>query len=64
MQHGTAQNPDIYFQGREAANKYYEATPAIVEAIMKQVGKLTGRKYKLFDYAGAKDCLLYTSRCV
>ena len=55
VQHGTAQNPDIYFQGREAANKYYEATPAIVEAIMKQVGKLTGRKYKLFDYAGAKD---------
>ncbi|MEG0935216.1 MAG: pyruvate:ferredoxin (flavodoxin) oxidoreductase [Clostridia bacterium] len=55
VQHGTAQNPDIYFQGREAANKYYDATPAIVEDIMKQVGKLTGRKYKLFDYVGAKD---------
>ena len=55
MQHGTAQNPDIYFQGREAANKYYDATPAIVEEVMKQVGKLTGRKYKLFDYVGAKD---------
>ena len=54
VQRGTAQNPDIYFQGREAANKYYEATPAIVEAVMKQVGKLTGRKYKLFDYVGAK----------
>ena len=55
VQHGTAQNPDIYFQGREAANKYYDATPAIVEEVMKQVGKLTGRKYKLFDYVGAKD---------
>ena len=40
-QSGTAQNPDIYFQGREAANKYYEATPAIVEEVMKQVGELT-----------------------
>ena len=55
LQRGTAQNPDIYFQGREAANKFYDATPAIVEDIMKQVGKLTGRKYKLFDYVGAKD---------
>ena len=54
-QQGTAQNPDIYFQGREAANKYYEATPAIVEEVMEQVGKLTGRHYKLFDYVGAAD---------
>ncbi|MBR3503287.1 MAG: pyruvate:ferredoxin (flavodoxin) oxidoreductase [Clostridia bacterium] len=54
-QGGTAQNPDIYFQGREAANKYYEATPAIVEEVMKQVGELTGRKYQLFDYVGAAD---------
>ena len=54
-QGGTAQNPDIYFQGREAANKYYEATPAIVEEVMKQVGELTGRKYNLFDYVGAAD---------
>ncbi len=54
-QGGTAQNPDIYFQGREAANKYYDATPAIVEEVMKAVGKLTGRKYKLFDYVGAPD---------
>ena len=54
-QQGTAQNPDIYFQGREAANKYYDATPAIVEKVMKQVGKLTGRKYNLFDYVGAAD---------
>ncbi len=54
-QAGTAQNPDIYFQNREAANKYYEAVPAIVEAYMKKVGKLTGRNYKLFDYYGAPD---------
>ena len=52
---GTAQNPDIYFQGREAANKYYEATPAIVEEVMDQVGKLTGRAHKPFDYVGAPD---------
>ena len=52
---GTAQNPDIYFQNREAANKYYEAVPAIVEKYMKQVGELTGRKYNLFDYVGAPD---------
>ena len=52
---GTAQNPDIYFQGREAANKYYLATPAIVEEVMEEVGKLTGRKHKPFDYVGAPD---------
>jgi pyruvate:ferredoxin (flavodoxin) oxidoreductase, homodimeric len=49
---GTAQNPDIYFQGLEASNKYHDAIPAIVEDYMKKVGKLTGRKYKLFDYVG------------
>ena len=54
-QQGTAQNPDIYFQGREAANKYYEATPDIVEEVMKQVETVTGRAYKLFDYVGAPD---------
>ena len=54
-QGGTAQNPDIYFQNREAANKYYDAVPAIVEKYMKQVQKLTGRSYKLFDYYGAAD---------
>ncbi len=54
-QAGTAQNPDIYFQGREAANKYYQAVPEIVVACMKQVSKLTGRKYNLFDYTGAAD---------
>ena len=52
---GTAQNPDIYFQGREAANKYYDATPAIVEKVMDEVGKLTGRAHKPFDYVGAPD---------
>ena len=54
-QAGTAQNPDIYFQNREAANKYYEAIPAIVEGYMKKIAKLTGRAYKLFDYYGAED---------
>ena len=54
-QRGTAQNPDIYFQGREAANKYYDAAPAIVEKVMKKVARLTGRKYNLFDYVGAPD---------
>ncbi len=52
---GTAQNGDIYFQNREAANKYYLATPEIVEKYMKKVSRLTGRSYHLFDYVGAKD---------
>src|SRR5574344_2154824 len=52
---GTAQNPDIYFQGREAGNKYYDAVPEIVEEMMKKVEGITGRKYNLFDYYGAKD---------
>ena len=49
---GTAQNPDIYFQGREAANAYYLKVAGIVEAYMKKVSDLTGRPYKLFDYVG------------
>ena len=49
---GTAQNPDIYFQGREAANPFYEALPWTVEDYMKRLGELTGRKYGLFDYYG------------
>ncbi|MBU4258639.1 MAG: pyruvate:ferredoxin (flavodoxin) oxidoreductase, partial [Proteobacteria bacterium] len=49
---GTAQNPDIYFQNKEAANPYYLKIPAIVDKYMKKVSDLTGRKYKLFDYAG------------
>ncbi|MBR6351113.1 MAG: pyruvate:ferredoxin (flavodoxin) oxidoreductase, partial [Firmicutes bacterium] len=52
---GTAQNPDIFFQAREASNSYYEQLPAIVEDYMKEIGKATGRKYKLFDYVGAPD---------
>ena len=54
-QGGTAQNPDIYFQGREAANKYYLAVPEIVEKAMADVYSITGRKYGLFDYVGAAD---------
>ncbi|QGY41032.1 pyruvate:ferredoxin (flavodoxin) oxidoreductase [Pseudodesulfovibrio cashew] len=49
---GTAQNPDIYFQGRETVNAYYDAIPDIVADYMKKVGKITGRRYKLFDYVG------------
>jgi pyruvate-ferredoxin/flavodoxin oxidoreductase len=52
---GTAQNPDIYFQGREAANEYYQALPAIVEKYMAKVKEITGREYHLFDYYGAPD---------
>ena len=52
---GTAQNPDVYFQGREAANKYYDAVPAIVEEYMREMVKITGREYHLFDYYGSKD---------
>ncbi len=54
-QQGTAQNPDTYFQNREAANKYYDATPAIVQNTMNAFAKKFGRQYNLFDYAGAKD---------
>ena len=49
---GTAQNPDIYFQGREAANCFYDKIPQVVQSYMDKVGQLTGRSYKLFDYAG------------
>ncbi len=54
-QRGTAQNPDIYFQVAEAANKYYRAVPGIVAEEMRKVGALTGRKYDLFEYEGAPD---------
>ena len=49
---GTAQNPDIYFQAKEAANPYYQAIPEIVEEYMAEISKLTGRKYNLFNYYG------------
>lgn len=52
---GTSQNPDVYFAGREAVNKFYAATPAIVEETMNQFAQLTGRAYKLFEYVGAPD---------
>ena len=52
---GTAQNPDIYFQGREAVNKYYLAVPGIVQKAMDKYAKLTGRQYKLYEYVGAPD---------
>ncbi|MBR2452515.1 MAG: pyruvate:ferredoxin (flavodoxin) oxidoreductase, partial [Clostridia bacterium] len=52
---GTAQNADIYFQGREAANKYYDAIPDIVADYMKEITKITGREYKPFNYYGAPD---------
>ncbi|MFN2353923.1 MAG: pyruvate:ferredoxin (flavodoxin) oxidoreductase, partial [Desulfopila sp.] len=52
---GTAQNPDVFFTGRETVNKYYEACPAIVQKTMDKFAKITGRQYKLFDYHGAPD---------
>ena len=52
---GTAQNPDVFFQAREACNPYYDACAAIVQKHMDKFAKLTGRQYHLFDYAGAPD---------
>lgn len=52
---GTAQNPDIYFQGREASNKYYDAVPDIVEKYMGEIKKITGREYHPFDYYGDSE---------
>ncbi len=52
---GTAQNPDVNFQGRESCEKYYQATPAIVQKYMDKLAALTGRQYKLYDYVGAAD---------
>ncbi len=52
---GTAQNPDIYFTGRETVNKYYAATPGIVQETMDKFAAITGRQYHLFDYHGAPD---------
>jgi pyruvate-ferredoxin/flavodoxin oxidoreductase len=50
-----AQNPDVYFQGRETINAYYDATPALVQKYMDMVAKKIGRAYHLFDYVGAPD---------
>ncbi len=52
---GTAQNPDTFFQAREACNPYYEACPEIVQQVMDQFGQRVGRQYRLFDYVGAPD---------
>ncbi len=52
---GTAQNPDVYFQVKEAANKYYAAVPEIVEKCMDKFEKVVGRRYHIVDYFGAKD---------
>lgn len=52
---GSAQNPDVYFQNREAANKYYDAFPAIVQSAMDKVASITNRQYHLVDYYGAPD---------
>ena len=52
---GTAQNPDVYFQAREAVNPYYLACPDIVQDAMDRFAQLTGRAYHLFDYVGAPE---------
>ena len=51
--HGSAQNPDVFFQAREACNLFYMAVPGIVQQSMDRFAKLTNRRYKLFDYQGA-----------
>ena len=52
---GTAQNPDVFFQGRETVNPFYDKTPEIVQEVMDQFAEQVGRSYHLFDYAGAPD---------
>jgi len=52
---GTAQNPDVFFQGRETVNSYYDKTPEIVQDVMDKFAKQVGRSYHLFDYVGAPD---------
>ncbi len=52
---GTAQNPDVFFQAREACNRFHAAVPAIVQSVMDRFAALTGRAYRLFDYIGAPD---------
>jgi pyruvate-ferredoxin/flavodoxin oxidoreductase len=52
---GTAQNPDVFFQAREACNRFYSAVPAIVQAAMDQLAARVGRSYRIFDYVGAPD---------
>lgn len=52
---GTAQNPDVFFQARESVNPFYDKVPEITQKALDKFAKLTGREYKLFEYAGAKD---------
>jgi len=52
---GTAQNPDVFFQSREAGNKFYLNVPIVVSQMMKKFGELTGRNYKLYEYYGPQD---------
>ena len=52
---GTVQNSDVYFQGREASNRFYDELPGIVQRTMDHFAELTGRAYHLFDYHGAPD---------
>lgn len=52
---GTAQNPDVFFQSRERGNPFYQQTPEIVQATMNRFAEVTGRHYRLFEYAGAPD---------
>ena len=53
--HGTAMNPDVYFQSREAVNTFYTKCPAIVQQTMDKFAKITGRAYHLYDYTGTAD---------
>ncbi|MBE5906718.1 MAG: pyruvate:ferredoxin (flavodoxin) oxidoreductase, partial [Lachnospiraceae bacterium] len=55
VQRSTVQNPDVFFQAREANNPYYEALPMIVEEYMQEINKITGRDYHLFNYYGDED---------
>ena len=52
---GTSQNPDVFFAARETVNKYYNATPSVVQNAMDRFATITGRAYRLFDYVGAPD---------
>ncbi len=52
---GSSQNPDVYFQGRESVNRWYQKMPLVVQNVMNRFAELTGRQYHLFDYVGAAD---------
>lgn len=52
---GTAQNPDVFFQSREASNKFYAYAPVIISVMMKKFGELTGRNYQLYEYYGHQN---------